>query len=116
MKLNELIPGRTMHEPGMLSKPRIVEFIERKAGNCSRKTPKFILYCKDRYGCNDHDKAVEHMTENRVECKSFEYGQVQEMPAIPAGPCPADYATDVDYTAAMQIYEQQKKAAEEKDR
>ena len=54
------------------------------------------------------------MTENGVECKAFEYGQVQEMPAMPAEPCPADYATDADYTAAMQIYEQQKKAAEEK--
>lgn len=33
---------------------------------------------------------------------------------MPAEPCPADYATDADYTVAMQIYEQQKKAAEEK--
>ena len=53
------------------------------------------------------------MTENGVECKAFEYGQVQEMPAMPAEPCPADYATDAAYTAAMQLYEQQKKAAEE---
>ena len=89
------------------------EFIERKSRELLAQNPKFIL-CKDRYGCNDHNKAVEHMTENGVECKVFEYGQVQEMPAIPAEPCPADYTTDADYTAAIQTYEQQKKAAEEK--
>ena len=41
------------------------------------------------------------MTENGVECKAFEYGQVQEMPAMPAEPCPADYATDADYTCLL---------------
>lgn len=103
--------GRCTNRECLEAKNR--EFIERKSGELLAQNPKFIL-CKDRYGCNDHDKAVEHMTENGVECKAFEYGQVQEMPAIPAEPCPADYATDADYTAAMQIYEQQKKAAEEK--
>ena len=103
--------GRCTNRECLEAKNR--EFIERKSGELLAQNPKFIL-CKDRYGCDDHDKAVEHMTENGVECKAFEYGQVQEMPAIPAEPCPADYATDTDYTAAMQIYEQQKKAAEEK--
>ena len=103
--------GRCTNRECLEAKNR--EFIERKSGELLAQNPKFIL-CKDRYGCDDHDKAVEHMTENGVECKAFEYGQVQEMPAIPAEPCPADYAADADYTAAMQIYEQQKKAAEEK--
>ena len=103
--------GRCTNRECLEAKNR--EFIERKSGELLAQNPKFIL-CKDRYGCDDHDKAIEHMTENGVECKAFEYGQVQEMPAIPAEPCPADYATDADYTAAMQIYEQQKKAAEEK--
>ena len=103
--------GRCTNRECLEAKNR--EFIERKSGELLAQNPKFIL-CKDRYGCDDHDKAVEHMTENGVECKAFEYGQVQEMPAMPAEPCPADYATDADYTAAMQIYEQQKKAAEEK--
>lgn len=98
---------RTVYEPGMSrsQKPRIHR---AKSGELLAQNPKFIL-CKDRYGCDDHDKAVEHMTENGVECKAFEYGQVQEMPAMPAEPCPADYATDADYTVAMQIYEQQKR-------
>ncbi|MFR6635604.1 MAG: hypothetical protein ACLUQ6_13890 [Alistipes onderdonkii] len=103
--------GRCTNRECLEAKNR--EFIERKSGELLAQNPKFIL-CKDRYGCDDHDKAVEHMTENGVECKAFEYGQVQEMPAMPAEPCPADYATDADYTVAMQIYEQQKKAAEEK--
>ena len=102
--------GRCTNRECLEAKNR--EFIERKSGELLAQNPKFIL-CKDRYGCDDHDKAVEHMTENGVECKAFEYGQVQEMPAMPAEPCPADYATDADYTVAMQIYEQQKKAAEE---
>ena len=103
--------GRCTNRECLEAKNR--EFIERKSGELIAQNPKFIL-CKDRYGYDDHDKAVEHMTENGVECKAFEYGQVQEMPAMPAEPCPADYATDADYTVAMQIYEQQKKAAEEK--
>lgn len=103
--------GRCTNRECLEAKNR--EFIERKSGELLAQNPKFIL-CKDRYGCDDHDKAVEHMTENGVECKAFEYGQVQEMPAMPAEPSPADYAADADYTAAMQIYEQQKKAAEEK--
>lgn len=103
--------GRCTNRECLETKNR--EFIERKSRELLAQNPKFIL-CKDRYGCNDHNKAVEHMTENGVECKVFEYGQVQEMPAIPTEPCSADYATDADYTAAMQTYEQQKKAAEEK--
>ena len=103
--------GRCTNRECLEAKNR--EFIERKSRELLAQNPKFIL-CKDRYGCNDHDKAVEHMTENGVECKVFEYGQVQEMPAIPTEPCSADYATDADYTAAIQTYEQQKKAAEEK--
>lgn len=94
--------GRCTNRECLEAKNR--EFIERKSGELLAQNPKFIL-CKDRYGCDDHDKAVEHMTENGVECKAFEYGQVQEMPAMPAEPCPADYATDADYTVAMQIYE-----------
>ena len=103
--------GRCTNRECLETKNR--EFIERKSRELLAQNPKFIL-CKDRYGCNDHNKAVEHMTENGVECKVFEYGQVQEMPAIPTEPCSADYATDADYTAAIQTYEQQKKAAEEK--
>ena len=103
--------GRCTNRECLEAKNR--EFIERKSGELLAQNPKFIL-CKDRYGCNDHNKAVEHMTENGVECKVFEYGQVQEMPAIPTEPCSADYATDADYTAAIQTYEQQKKATEEK--
>ena len=72
--------GRCTNRECLEAKNR--EFIERKSGELLAQNPKFIL-CKDRYGCDDHDKAVEHMTENGVECKAFEYGQVQEMPAIP---------------------------------
>ena len=103
--------GRCTNRECLETKNR--EFIERKSRELLAQNPKFIL-CKDRYGCNDHNKAVEHMTENGVECKVFEYGQVQEMPVIPTEPCSADYATDADYTAAIQTYEQQKKATEEK--
>ena len=65
--------GRCTNRECLEAKNR--EFIERKSGELLAQNPKFIL-CKDRYGCDDHDKAVEHMTENGVECKAFEYGQV----------------------------------------